>query len=156
MKFRKGLGVSLTVVAAVAALFVANAQGAGTPSTLSFVAGPNQGREFVTATGSSTVFPGRLHPGDRIIARDTLVQRGHLVGYDDEVCTMTVDSHFLCQVMVVLPGQGQLQATWLLLHYPDGYTGVIDGGTGHFANARGTFTYAPKPSGTATITVGLK
>jgi hypothetical protein len=156
MSLRKGLGVSLTLAvgAAVAALFVATARGAG-PSTLSF-APQNQGREYLTAAGSSSVFPGRLQPGDRILSRDSLLQGGHSVGYADEVCTTTVDNHFLCQVMVVLPGQGQVQASWLLLHWPDGYTGVIDGGTGHFANARGTFTYSPEPNGTAKIAVRLK
>jgi hypothetical protein len=158
MRLKRSVGGSLTLaaVAAVAALFVANAQGARTPSTLSFVGGPNQGREFLTAAGSSSVFPGRLQPGDRILSRDTFLQGSHSVGYDDEVCTMTVDNHFLCQIMVVLPGQGQVQASWLLLQWPDGYTGVINGGTGHFANAAGTFTYTPQPNGTAKITIKLK
>jgi hypothetical protein len=142
----------VTVAAAVAALFVATAQGARTPSTLSFVA-QNQGREFLTAAGSSSVWPGRLQPGDRILSRDALLRGGHSVGYGDELCTVTVDDHFLCQVMVVLPSAGQLQVSWLELHWPNGYTGVIDGGTGHFANAKGTFTYTQEPNGTAKITV---
>jgi hypothetical protein len=157
MRSRKGLRASLTltIAAAVAALFVAAAQGAGTPTTLSFVA-QNQGREFLTAAGPSSVWPGRLQPGDRILSRDALLQRDHSVGYGDELCTVTVDNHFLCQVMVVLPGEGQIQVSWLELHWPDGYTGVIDGGTGHFANAKGTFTYTQAPNGIAKITVRLK
>jgi hypothetical protein len=142
-------------VAAVAGLVVANAQGATAPSTLSFVP-QNQSREFLTAAGSSGAYPGRLQPGDRILSQDALLQRGHSVGYDDELCTVGLYSHFLCQATVVLPGQGQVQVSWLLLHWPNGYTGIVDGGTGHFANAKGTFTYAPEPNGTAKITVSLK
>lgn len=160
MRLRKGLGASLALaaLAAGAAPVVANAQGAGTPSALRFVEGPNQGREFLTPAGSSGVFPGRLQPGDRILSRDTLLRRqgGRLVGYDDEVCTMTVDDHFLCQMIAVIRGQGEIHASWLLLHWPDGFTGVIDGGTGRFANARGTFTYAPESNGSGKITIRLK
>lgn len=158
MRSISGRGISLTLaaIAAVAALFVANAQAARRPSTLRFIDGPNQGRQFLTAAGASSVYPGRLQPGDRILSRDTFLHEGHLVGYDDEVCTVTVDDHFLCQIMAELRGRGQIHASWLLLHWPDGFTGVIDGGTGHFANAAGTFTYTPEPNGPAKITIRLR
>ena len=141
MRLRRGLGICLTAAAgaASAALLTATAQGAGMPSTVSFVV-QNHGTEYVTAAGSTSVFPGRLQPGDRILTRDSLLRGGRSIGYDDELCTVTYDNDELCQVMLVLPGKGQIQASWLWIRWPSNFTGVIDGGTGAFTHAQGQFT----------------
>jgi hypothetical protein len=152
MRLRVGLGISLTLAAgaAVAAQFVATAQGAGTPSRLSFVV-QNHARIYLTPAGSTSVFPGQLLPGDRILSRDSLLQGARSVGYDDELCTVTLDNQELCQATVVLPGKGQIQASWLF-RWPSNYTAVIDGGTGAFVHASGQFTGATLRNGQFRIT----
>jgi len=119
---------SLIAVAAGAAVFVSTALAARPQPTLSFVA-HNRGLEFVTASGSTTVYPGHLQIGDRIFARDALTHGDHPVGYDNELCTVTFDNHELCQVTIVLPGKGHIEANWLWTDWPSGFTGAIDGGT---------------------------
>ena len=147
------ISIALAAWAAAAALFVGTAQGAGTQPTLSFVV-QNHGTEYVAAAGSTSVFPGRLQTGDRIFTRDLLLDRGHSIGYDNELCTVTFDDNDLCQTIVVLPGKGQIQASWLWIdrnastYGPAHFNGVIDGGTGAFADARGKFSASLLPTGT--------
>jgi hypothetical protein len=145
---------SAIAVAAAAAVFVSTALGARPQPTLSFVA-HNRGLEFVTASGSTTVYPGHLQIGDRIFARDALTQSNRSVGYDNELCTVTFDNHELCQVTVVLPGKGQIEANWLWTDWPSGFTGVIDGGTGTFAHTKGEFTATPLAGGALKFTARL-
>jgi hypothetical protein len=156
MRLRRSLGISLTLAggAAAAALFTTTAQGTGTPSTLSFLV-QNRGTEYITAAGSTSVFPGRLQAGDRILTRDALLQGGRSIGYDNELCTVTFDSHDLCQVVLVVPGKGQIQASWLWIRWPSNFSGVIDGGTGAFADASGQFTATVLPKGALRITATL-
>jgi hypothetical protein len=147
--------ISLAVAATAAAVLAASAFGAKPRPTLSFVV-QNRGIAFVTASGSTPVFPGNLQVGDRILARDAVFQGSRSVGYDNELCTVTVDNHFLCQDMLVLPGRGEMQVSWLWIHWPSNYTGVIDGGTGAFAHASGQFTATVLRSGALRITATLK
>jgi hypothetical protein len=157
MRSRRGLGISLTLAAgaATAALVTATAQGAGAPSTLRFVV-QNRGTEYVTAAGSTRVFSGPLHTGDRILTRDELLQGARSIGYDNELCTVTLDDHDLCQAIVVLTGKGQIQASWLWIRWPRNFTGVIDGGTGAFAHAQGQFTATVLRNGALRITATLR
>ena len=53
---------------------------------------------------------------------------------------MSFENQWICQATAVLPGRGQIVASWLLPHWPSGFTGVIDGGSGTFAHVRGQFT----------------
>ena len=161
LKRSSGISIALAAGAAVAAMFVGTAQGAGARSTLSFVV-QNHGTEYVTAAGSTSVFPGRLQTGDRIFTRDLLLDRGHSIGYDNELCTVTFDDNDLCQTIVVLPGKGQIQASWLWIdrnastYGPAHFNGVIDGGTGTFADARGQFSASLLPTGTLTFAATLR
>ncbi len=141
--------------AAGAAVWASTALGAAVSPTLSFVV-RNRGLEFVTASGSTSVYPGHLQIGDRIFSRDALVQGTRSVGYDNELCTVTFDNHELCQVTVVLPGRGQIQADWLWTDWPSGFTGVIDGGTGSFAAAKGQFRGTALQDGALKISVTLR
>jgi hypothetical protein len=145
---------SVIGVAAAAAVLVSTALGARPTPTLSLVL-RNRGLEFVTASGPTSVYPGHLQIGDRIFSRDALSQGTRSVGYGNELCTVTFDNHELCQETVVLPGQGQLQATWLWTDWPSGFTGVIDGGTGTFARAKGEVTATPLAGGALKLTVTL-
>ena len=138
-----------------AAVWASTAFGAAAAPTLSFVV-RNRGLEFVTASGSTSVYPGHLEIGDRIFSRDALVQGARSVGYDNELCTVTFDNHELCQVTVVLPGKGQIQANWPWTDWPSGFTGVIDGGTGSFATTKGQFTATPLRSGALKISATLR
>jgi hypothetical protein len=133
---------SVIAVAAAAAVFVSTALGARPQPTLTLFV-HQRGIEFVTPSGSASAYPGQLQIGDRIISDDAVAEGTRTVGYDNELCTVTFDNHDLCQAMVVLPGKGQIEASWLQTHWPSGFTGVFDGGTGIFAHAKGQFTATP-------------
>jgi hypothetical protein len=137
---------STIAIAAAAAVFVSTALGARQRPALLLVL-HNRGLEFVTTSGSTSVYPGHLQVGDRIFSRDALMRGNSSVGYDNELCTVTFDNHELCQVTVVLPGKGQIEANWLWTDWPSGFTGIIDGGTGAFAHAKGEFTTTPLAGG---------
>jgi hypothetical protein len=145
---------SVVALAAAASVFVSTALGAKPTPTLSLVA-RNRGLEFITASGSTTAYPGHLQIGDRILARDALTQGSRSVGYDDELCTVTFDGNELCQDTMVLSGKGQIEANWLWTDWPSGFTGAIDGGTGTFAHAKGQFTATPLAGGALRITARL-
>src|SRR6516164_10350607 len=85
------------VTVGVATLVTVVTRGAndGAPKMVSYDV-RNNGIEFVTASGSSNSFPGRLVTGDRIFARDSLLRAGTQIGYDNEVCTVTFDGNDLC------------------------------------------------------------
>jgi hypothetical protein len=93
VKLTRGSAIALTLAAAAAAtaLFVTTAQGATASSTLNLVI-KSSGHEYLTAAGSSSVFPGRLRAGDRILGRDTLLDGTRPVGYDNELCTVRASS----------------------------------------------------------------
>ena len=161
LKRSSGTSIALAAGAAVAAMFVGTAHGAGTQPTLSFVV-QNHGTEYVTAAGSTSVFPGRLQTGDRIFSRDSLLQGARSIGYDNELCTVTFDNNDLCQTILVLPGKGEIQASWLWIdrnasaYGPRHFSGVIDGGTGTFADAKGQFSASLLPSGTLKFSATLR
>jgi hypothetical protein len=97
-------------------------------------------------------------PGDRIIGQDRILQHGRPAGHDNEVCTVSFGRDVLCQDIIVLTGQGDLQASWTLqwpatgTQGPASFDGVIDGGTAHFAAAHGTFHAATLPDGDMQVT----
>ena len=146
--------ITLIAVAAGAVVFVSTALGAKSTPTLSLVA-YNRGLEFITASGSTTAYPGHLQIGDRIFARDALTQGNRPVGYDNEQCTETFDNHELCQDTIVLPGKGHIEANWLWTDWPSGFTGAIDDGTGTFAHATGQFKATPAAGGVLKLTATL-
>jgi hypothetical protein len=98
-----------------------------------------------------------LVPGDRIIGQDRILQNGKPAGHDNEVCTLSFHRDVLCQDIVVLNGQGDLQASWTL-QWPTGhrgpshFDGVIDGGTSRFAAAHGSFRAVTLHNGDLRIT----
>jgi len=123
--------------------------------------------QFFTASGPITGFPTTpLVPGDRIIGQDRILQHGRAAGHDNEACTVSFGRDVLCQDIIILTGQGDLQASWTLqwpaagTRGPASFDGVIDGGTAHFAAAHGTFHAATLPDGdtqlTAVINTGQK
>jgi hypothetical protein len=155
MTIARRLIIPLAVTATAAAAFVSTALGANHRPALSLVT-QTRGTEYVTPTGSTSVFPGRFQVGDRILARDALFQGTHSVGYDNELCTVTFDNHDICQVVLVLPGKGQIQASWLWTHWPSNFSGVIDGGTGAYSHATGQFAATVLRNGGLKVTATLK
>ena len=128
------------------------------PGQLTFVSQLTAIR-FFTASGPITGFPtSPLVPGDRIIGQDRILQDGRPVGHDNEACTVSFGRDVLCQDIVILDGQGDLQTSWTFqwpatgTPGPGSFDGVIDGGTARFAAAHGTFHAATLPDGDMQIT----
>jgi hypothetical protein len=117
---------------------------------------------FFSTTGPITGWPTTpLVPGDRVIGQDRILQEGRPVGRDNEACTIAFTRDVLCQDIAVLPGRGDLQTSWTFrwprsgTQGPPSYHGVIDGGTGIFAAADGTFRAQNQPNGEClTLTIG--
>jgi len=128
------------------------------PGQLTFVSQLTAIR-FFSNSGPITGFPtSPLVPGDRIIGQDRILQNGSPAGHDNETCTVSFDRDVLCQDIIILDGQGDLQASWTVqwpvtgTRGPASFNGVIDGGTGRFAAAHGTFHAATLPDGNMQIT----
>jgi hypothetical protein len=166
---RIALGALATIAVAGGAAGAAAAQAsAHAPGRLTFVSQLTAIR-FFTNSGPITGPPTKpLVPGDRIIGQDRILQNGKPAGqdrilqngkpagHDNEVCTLSFRRDVLCQDIVVLNGQGDLQASWTLQWpasgVPSSFGGVIDGGTSHFAAAHGSFHAATLPNGDMQIT----
>ena len=117
--------------------------------------------EFVTVSGSSSPYPtGPLSPGDRVVGRDNVLEHGSLVGADYEFCTVGFGLHVLCDDMVEITNVGQMHIAWMFQWpssgVPTSWDGVVDGGTGGYRNAIGSFHAQALPSGDDSITVQLE
>ena len=119
--------------------------------------------KFFSNHGPIIGFPKKsLVPGDRIIGQDGILQHGKLAGHDNEACTLSFHRDVLCQDIVVLNGQGDLQASWTRQwptasshRGPTTFDGIIDGGTSHFAAAHGSFHAATLHNGDLRVTAVL-
>ena len=148
--------------AAASAVTASTAQAsAQPPGRLSFTTQPAAIR-FFSNTGPITGFPtAPLVAGDRIIGQDRILQHGVLAGHDNEACTVAFTRDVLCQDIVILNGQGVVQASWSFrwpatgTQGPASFDGIIDGGTGAFADARGTFHARALPDGDLQITATI-
>jgi hypothetical protein len=153
----------MTVSAAAAAAVVLAVAGpsAKAETDLSFVT-HQANIEFVTGT-EATPFPtGPLAPGDRIIGRDDILRGRSVIGSDYEACTVTFGLNVLCEDMVSLTGRGDLHVTWTFQWPsapgstgPTAWDGVVDGGTGSFSEAHGSFHAAALASGDISITADI-
>jgi len=129
-------------------------------SSLSYVV-HNAGIAYLTKTGLTRSFPGRLQTGDEIFTRDLLFQGSTKVGYDNENCTVTFDNNDVCRVLAVFTGKGDVESTWIWIGRnssqlgPSHFSGIIVGGTGAFERARGQFDASALPDGTLRITAHL-
>jgi hypothetical protein len=162
MKLRSRWSIGFAIaIAALGGLLVSGALAAGGDSRLTVLIQPTE-HAFVTQSGTTSFFPGRLNTGDRVFSRDALLAGGGVVGYDNELCTATLDTNDYCQVTLVLSGKGEIQASWLWvgrnasLNGPPSFSGVIDGGTGAYANAHGQFDAKVLSSGQLQLTAALR
>ena len=159
VRTRVAAGALAALAAAGAAAGTAAAQASPhAPGQLTFTSQLTAIR-FFTASGPITGFPtSPLVPGDRIIGQDRIIQDGRAAGHDNEACTVSFGRDVLCQDMIILSGQGDLQASWTVqwpatgTRGPASFDGVIDGGTAHFAAAQGSFHAATLPDGHTQVT----
>ena len=162
MQIRTRVAAGALAALAVAGTAAAAAQAAPrTPGQLTF-ASQLTAIQFFTASGPITGFPTTpLVPGDRIIGQDRILQHGRAAGHDNEACTVSFGRDVLCQDVIILTGQGDLQASWTFqwpatgTRGPASFDGVIDGGTAHFAAAHGTFNAATLPDGDMQLTAEI-
>ena len=162
MQVRTRVAAGALAALAVAGTAAAAAQAAPrAPGQLTF-ASQLTAIQFFTASGPITGFPTTpLVPGDRIIGQDRILQHGRPAGHDNEACTVSFGRDVLCQDVIILTGQGDLQASWTFqwpatgTRGPASFDGVIDGGTAHFAAAHGTFHAATLPDGDMQLTAEI-
>jgi len=107
-------------------------------------------------------FPTKISPGDEVVLTNQLIENGEMVGKLRSRCTATdpaggsgenvfTNAHFICEGVYNINGSS-LYANGQVLK--GGTRGVITGGTGSFANSRGTFvTKVEKGGETSTITL---
>jgi hypothetical protein len=162
MQIRTRVAAGALAALAVAGTAAAAAQAAPrTPGQLTF-ASQLTAIQFFTDSGPITGFTTTpLVPDDRIIGQDRILQHGRPAGHDNEACTVSFGRDVLCQDFIILTGQGDLQASWTFqwpatgTRGPASFDGVIDGGTGHFAAAHGTFHAATLPDGDMQLTAEI-
>src|SRR5215472_12150449 len=151
---RVALG-AVTVIAVAGGAAGATAAPSSSPLArhLTFTLQPED-LQFFSNTGPITGFPTSPRvPGDRIVGQDLILQAGQRAGHDDEVCTVAFTRDVLCQDIVILNGQGDVQASWAFRwpatggHGPGSFSGIIDGGTGRFRAAHGSFRATALPGG---------
>jgi hypothetical protein len=142
---KKWISVLLGAGLAAAALAVSAAAAPTGPGTLTVIARGTH-TVFVTHSGLVTSkYPGALVTGDRIFSEGKDFIGGKAAGFDNEECTVTFNGNDLCHDVAVLAGRGEIELTYLLVgrnHSAFGaksFSGIIDGGTGEFQDAHGTF-----------------
>jgi hypothetical protein len=116
--------------------------------------------QFFSNTGPITGWPtAPLVPGDRIVGQDRILRDGTPAGHDNEACTVSFNRDVLCQDILILDGQGDLQASWTLrwpaTGSPTSFDGIVDGGTGSFRAAHGWFHAQALPGGDIKITATI-
>lgn len=116
--------------------------------------------QFFSNTGPITGFPtSPLVPGDRVVGQDRLLVGGKPAGHDNEACTVAFTGDVLCQDIAIFDGRGDVQVSWSFqwpaTGSPTSFDGVVDGGTGAFAGAHGTYHAQALPDGDLQITASI-
>ena len=163
MQFKTSVALgALAALAVAGGASAAAAAQAATPATGTLtITTQLTALQFFSNTGPITGWPAApLVPGDRIVGQDRILQDGTPAGHDNEACTVSFNRDVLCQDIIILDGQGDMQASWTVRwpatgnQGPASFDGIIDGGTGSFRAAHGWFHAQALPGGlkiTATI-----
>jgi len=163
MQFKTSVALGALAALAVAggAAAAASAQAAAPAAGTLTLTTQLTALQFFSNTGPITGWPtAPLVPGDRIVGQDRILQDGTPAGHDNEACTVSFNRDVLCQDILILDGQGDVQASWTFRwpatgnQGPASFDGIIDGGTGSFRAAHGWFHAQALPGGlkiTATI-----
>jgi hypothetical protein len=149
-----------------AVLVFAGFASAATTTTLTFQE-PEKGSTFTYVDVAPVApkkhgFPTAISPGDQFISTNQLTENGKTIGKLRARCTATAavgkisntafaQAHFICEGVFTLPG-GTLFADASVLK--SGTEGVVSGGTGKYAGARGTVV-SKEGKGGSTTTVTL-
>jgi hypothetical protein len=111
---------------------------------------------FATKLGKLTEVPvsgqtsAQPQPGDYVVITDDYLKGGKVVGHDLVHCILVTTEHSLCFAAVDLPG-GQLELQGIGPAGGSGdFTIAVTGGTGRYANARGTAQIISGPNNTGT------
>jgi hypothetical protein len=148
---RRTRGLLLIAVGLLAtALLYAAVASAATTTTLTFQE-PEKGSTFTYVDVAPMApkkhgFPTAISPGDQIVITNPLVEGTKTIGKLRARCTATAavgkitdaafaNAHFICEGVFTLPG-GSLYANASIVK--TGTEGVVSGGTGKYAGARGT------------------
>jgi hypothetical protein len=159
--------VSVAALALVVALIFVSPAGAVAPVQITLKE-PAKDQTFAFIDNAPTAkkiegfFPTKISPGDEVIITNHLLENGKMVGKLRTACTATsassakgeklfVDAHFICEAVFNIGGS----SLWANAEVVNGGSrGVITGGTGKFANARGTVvTTVEKGGETSVITL---
>src|SRR5262245_17881106 len=166
MPFKTSLALAALAALAVAGGATAATAAAAAAPAAAPAAGPltltvrPSALQFVTAAGPVTgPLAAPLAPGDRIIGQDRILRGGTPAGRDNEACTVSFNRDVLCQDIIILDGQGDVQASWTLrwpaTGSPASFDGIIEGGTGTFRAAHGWFHAQAQPGGDLIITATI-
>jgi hypothetical protein len=106
-------------------------------------------------------FPVKISAGDQFVGTNPLASGGKKIGELRTLCVATKSvsaknfdaAGFICSGTFTFGGQGTLVASAVIGSH-SGTEGAIVGGTGIYANARGTFV-TKEGKGTSTVTVNL-
>lgn len=163
---RSTLGLRLAALAFLAATLV-DAPGAWAATTTLTFKEPEKGSTFTYVDVAPTApkvsgFPVSISPGDELVLTNPVTERGNVIGKLRATCTATTavakitkdafaQAHFICEGVYTLPG-GSLFVNARILR--SGTEGVVTGGDGKYAGARGTFLSKEARGGTDT-SVGL-
>lgn len=165
MKIPRTYLVAFALALVATAVFVGSA-GAIAPAQITLKE-PSKDQTFAFIDNAPTAkkfngFPTKISPGDEVVITNHLLENGQMVGKLRTRCTATspssssgenlfINAHFICEGVYNIKGSS-LYANGQVLK--GGTRGVITGGTGSFANARGTFvTTVEKGGETSTITL---
>jgi hypothetical protein len=160
---RKSIGLGGVVALAVcfASLLAFAGSAIAAPQTITFLE-VSKGSTFAYVDNAPKSklehgFPATVSAGDQFVAASPLVSGGKTIGKERIACTATNSSksfegaHFLCSGSFKISG-GTLFATTIV--GSSEVEGAITGGTGLYANARGTFVVKEgKTSSTVTVTL---
>ncbi|HEX4753639.1 MAG TPA: hypothetical protein VH268_12130 [Solirubrobacterales bacterium] len=139
---------------------------AAAESTLTFTE-PEKGSTFQYVDVAPTAptkhgFPTAISPGDQLVLTNPLTQGGKTIGKLRARCVATanaktsnpnafVDAHFICEGVFTF-GKSMLFGNAAIVK--GGTEGVITGGTGNYAGARGTF-FSKEVKGGSTTTINF-
>jgi hypothetical protein len=144
---RIALGLTAALAAAVVAVAAAPAGAVlKKPVTLRFATKLTK-LTPVPVSGQTSAAP---QPGDYVVITDDYLKNGKVVGHDLVHCILVTTEHSLCFAAVDLPG-GQLELQGIGPAGGSGnFTIAVTGGTGRYANARGTAQIISGPNNTGT------
>ena len=100
---------------------------------------------FVDETTAATLVDfnknGAPDPGDTFVFHEQYVTAEIMVEYNDSTCTVGFEDNYLCHVVVVVVGRGQVVVDGSVMApggvFPVDFDLPVTGGSGDFATARG-------------------